>query len=113
MEEAVAICREANCTLGLFYSPWDQFYPSPKDPMFEGSTPMPFTGGGKPRVGSEAAEVAFWRSRLQGVAAGLATANAAQGSSISVSAVLVDSEKFGSDVSIQAFFQCLRCLGSF
>jgi|EP01046_Picozoa_sp_COSAG06_P011550 hypothetical protein len=101
LPEAVAICAAANCTLGLSYSPWDQYYPSPSDPTFEGATPMPFSAGGKPRIGSEAAEVAFWRSRLLAVKAGLAAANAAHGLTgslaVVVSAVFVDSEKFGSD----------------
>jgi hypothetical protein len=100
LPEAVAICAEANCSLGLFYSAWNQWFPS-TDPMFEGTTPMLFTAGGKRRVGSEDAEVAFWRGRLEGVASGLRAANAAQGlvgrNAVVVSAVLVDSEKFGAD----------------
>lgn len=98
--EAVAICAEVKCSLGLFFSPWNQFFPG-NDPTVEGDTPMPFTGGGKPRIGSENAELAFWRSRLEQVVNHLATANAARGltgaNAVSVSAVFVDSEKFGSD----------------
>ena len=100
LPEAVAICAAANCSLGLVYSPWNQFFPS-KDPLIEGDTPLPFTAGGHQRVGSEAKELSFFRSRLQGVASGLAAANARAGLSgadaVAVSAVLIDSEIFGSD----------------
>ena len=93
--EAVAICATVNCTLGLFYSPWGQFYPSPDDPTFEGNVSMPFSAGGTQRNGSEDAELAFWRSRLQSVKAALAEANDARGLSgherIVVSAVLFSS----------------------
>ena len=45
LPEAVAICAAANCSLGLVYSPWNQYFPS-KDPLIEGDTPLPFTAAG-------------------------------------------------------------------
>jgi hypothetical protein len=77
--EAVAICKIANCSLTLQFSPWCMYYSS-SDPREQGP--------------AEDAEMAFWNARLVNVSIALAKYNTLKGASVAVSAIMVDSEKF-------------------